>query len=107
MLEIASSISYVEFADLKECKNSKEMWDKLKVIYGGDDNVLTAKSESLRGKFDEMTMTEGKNIVQYCTRIKEVVNVIIGSNGKIEDEIIINKVLRNLLPIYAIRVYAI
>lgn len=52
------------------------MWDKLKTLYGGNDNVLRAKSKSLRGKFNEMRMMEGENIVQYCTRIKEVVNVI-------------------------------
>ena len=52
------------------------MWDKLKTIYGEDDNVLRAKSKSLRGKFDDMRMTEDENIVQYYTRVKEVINAI-------------------------------
>ena len=30
------------------------MWNKLKEIYGGDDNVRRAKAESLRGQFDHM-----------------------------------------------------
>lgn len=93
MLEIASTLTYVEFDDLKEWKNSKEMWDKLKIIYGGDDNVSRAILESLRGKFDEMKMIEGENIVQYCSRIKEVSNAIRGANVKIEDETIINFLL--------------
>jgi hypothetical protein len=80
------------------------MWDKLKTMYGGDDNVLRAKSKSLRGKFDDMRMMEGENIVQYYTRVKEIVNAIRSANGEIKDEIVISKVLRTLLPIYAIRV---
>lgn len=49
-----------------------------------------------------MRMTEGENIVEYFARIKEVVNAIRGANGKIEDAIVISKILRTLLPIYAI-----
>lgn len=86
MLDIASALSYVEFDDLKDCNNAKKMWDKLKTIYGGDDNVLRAKEKILKGKFDDMRMMEGENIIQYCTRDKEVVNSTQGKNGTIEDE---------------------
>ena len=75
------------------------MWDKWESIYEGDGNVQRAKSKSLRGKFDEMRIIEGENIVQYCTRIKEFFNAIRGENKTIEDEIVISKVLRTLLPI--------
>ena len=50
MLEIASTISYVEFDDIKGLDSAKKMWDALKTIYEGDKNVQRAKSESLRGK---------------------------------------------------------
>ena len=100
MLEIAFALSYSEFDDIKEWTTTNDMWDTLKSIYGGDKNVLRVKLESLRGKFEEMRMMEGENIVQYCERIKEVVNAIRRENGKIDDEIVINKVLRTLLPIY-------
>ena len=76
MLEIASSLSYPEFEDIKDCTTVEDMWDTLARIYGGDLNVLKVKAESLRGKFDEMRMQEGENIAQYCGRIKEVVNDI-------------------------------
>ena len=70
------------------------MWDAIEIVYGGDKNVLRAKDECLRGKFDGMRMQEGQTIVQYYTRIKDVVNAIKGKNVVIEDEAIINKVLR-------------
>ena len=69
--------------------------------------MLRAKAESLRGKFDEMRMQEGKTIVHYCASTKDVVNAFRGENGIIEDENMIKKVLRTLLPIYAIRVFSI
>ena len=82
MLEIVSALNYVEFDDSKDSDIEKKMWDKLKTIYRGDDNVLRAKFESLRGKIDDMRMMQGENIVQYCKRVKEVVNAIHGTNGK-------------------------
>ena len=52
IIDIASALSYEEFDEVKDCKSSFEMWNKLKEIYGGDDNVRKTKEESLRGKFD-------------------------------------------------------
>ena len=51
-----------------------------------------------------MRMEEGENIMQYASRIKEVVSAIRSANGVLDDETINSKVLRTLLPIYAIRV---
>ena len=59
MLEITFSLSYDEFDDIKSLDSAKKMWDSLQTIYGGDMNVLRAKVESLRGKFDDIRMQEG------------------------------------------------
>ena len=69
MLENASALIYAEFDDIKGCDTIKKMWQALHTIYGGDKNVQRAKSESLRGKFDDMRMEEGENISQYVARI--------------------------------------
>ena len=70
MLEIASALSYAKFDDIKGCDSENKMWDSLHTIYGGDKNFLRAKAKSLRGKFDDMRMEEGGNIVQYCAGVK-------------------------------------
>ena len=70
MLDIASTLIYAKFDDIKGCDTANKMWDALHTIYGGDKNVQRAKYESLRGKFDYLRMEEGENIVQYITRIK-------------------------------------
>ena len=65
MIDIASALSYEEFDDVKDCETAFQMWNKLKNIYGGDDNVRRAKEESLRGQFDQMKMREDENIAKY------------------------------------------
>ena len=36
MIDIASTLSYAEFDEVKDCKTTHEMWIHLKDIYGGD-----------------------------------------------------------------------
>lgn len=71
------------------------------------EEIQKAKVDSLRGKFDEMRMQEGENIEQYSKRIKDVVNSIKSVGGKLEEDDVVSKILRTLLPQYAIRVSAI
>ena len=54
-----------------------------------------------------MKMEEGENIAQYVSRIIEVVSAIRSVVGHLDDDTALSKVLRTLLPIYAIRVSAI
>ena len=68
MLEIASSLNYVEFDDIKDCETTKSMWDSLHTIYGGDKNVQRAKSKSLRSKFDDM---EWKKVRMFLSMLLE------------------------------------
>ena len=51
-----------------------------------------------------MKMREDENIAKYVERIKACVSAIRASGGDIKEETIVSKVLRTLLPIYAIRV---
>ena len=101
---IASSLNYAKFDEVKDYPTTFHMWKKLKEIYGGDDNVKRAKDESPGGQFDQMKMREDENIASYVERIKASVSATRASRGKIEDKTVLSKVLRTLLPIYAIRV---
>ena len=83
------------------------MWDKLTLVHGEYENVLRAKEEILRGKYDEMKMKDVETIMRYFNITKEVVGAIKASRGTINNEEVVSKVLRTLLHIYAIRVYAI
>ena len=76
MIDSASALNYAKFDEIKDCKTNFDMWNKLKEIYGGDDNVRRAKVESLRGQFDQMRMREDENVVEYVERIKANVSTI-------------------------------
>ena len=104
MIDIASALGYEEFDDIKDMKSAFDMWEKLKEIYGGDDNVRRAKAKSLRGQFDQMRMREDENVAKYVERVKACVSAIKASREDINEETVISKVLRTLLPIYAIKV---
>src|SRR5271156_5664876 len=58
VIELSSSLSDAEFEDVKDCKTAKKMWDKLKLVHGGDTNILRANAKSLKGKFDDLRMKE-------------------------------------------------
>ena len=82
MLEIDSSIRYAKLDDPKDCYAANKIQNRLKIIYGGDGNVLSDKSKIIRGQFYDMRMMEGENIVQYQIRVKEFFNGILGEMGK-------------------------
>ena len=90
MIDIASTLNYAKFYEVKDYGTAYEMWIKLKSIYGGDDNVRRAKVESLRGQFDQMKMREDENIAKYSDRIKASVCAIKASGGNIEDKIVVS-----------------
>jgi transcriptional regulator of aromatic amino acid metabolism len=54
-----------------------------------------------------MKMREDENITKYVERIKASVSAIKAFGGDIGDKIVVRKVLKTLLPIYAIRVSSI
>ena len=51
-----------------------------------------------------MKMREVENVAKYVERIKANVSAIRASRGEIKEETIVSKILRNFLPIYAIKV---
>ena len=76
MIDIASTLSYPEFNEIKDYKTAFDIWNKLKEIYGGDECVRRAKVEKLRGKFDQMRMREDENVARYVEIIKASVSAI-------------------------------
>ena len=74
----------------------KEIWDKLKNIYEGDGKVKEAKLQNYRGQFENLKMKEEENIAAYFLRVDEIRNIIRGLGERIEESIIVQKILRSL-----------
>jgi hypothetical protein len=74
----------------------KEIWDKLKNIYEGDEKVKEAKLQIFREKFEQLKMNEDEDITTYFLRVDEVVNNIIGLGDELKEHVVVKKVLRSL-----------
>jgi hypothetical protein len=46
------------FVKVMHCKSTKEIWDKLKIIYEGYGKVKKSKLQTHRGKFESFKMKE-------------------------------------------------
>ena len=86
------------------CNSSKEVWDKLKNLYEGDEKV---KLQLHRAKFENLKMKESENIASYLLRVDEVANSIIGLGEEFNESIIVQKVLRSLSLRYDAKVSSI
>ena len=103
---LANTLSYSEYKDVEDLEISYEMWEKHKIVYGGDKHVQKAKDESLRGKLDDTRM-QGENIKTYGKWVKYVILAIIFVGGILHEEDVVIKTLRTFLHKYAISVSSI
>jgi hypothetical protein len=47
------------------CESIKQIWEKLKNIYEGDEKVKESKLQTFIAKFEQLKMKEDENIVAY------------------------------------------
>ena len=47
------------------CVSAKDMWDKLKNIYEGDDKVKKEKLQTHRRQFKSLKMKDEENVTTY------------------------------------------
>ncbi|KAH9293136.1 hypothetical protein KI387_041660 [Taxus chinensis] len=96
MNAILCGLSESEFVKVMQCDTAKEIWDKLRTIYEGDDKVKRAKLQTHRRQFESLKMKDEENVAAYLLRVDEVVNAIRGLGENIEESIIVQKILRSL-----------
>jgi hypothetical protein len=78
------------------CNSTKEIWDKLEVVYEGDNKVREAKLQTYRTQFENMKMKEEENIVEHLHRVDEVVNSIRATREEPTDKPSVKNILRSL-----------
>jgi hypothetical protein len=82
------------------CKNAKQLWDKLETIYAGDSKVKRAKLETLKVQYEGLKMKDEENISEYFERVDNIVNAIIGLGVEVSDNELVEKILRTLPMLY-------
>ena len=66
------------------CTIAKEVQDKLKKIYEGDEKFKKVKLQLHRAKFENLKMKESETIAAYLLRVDEVVNCITGLGEEVK-----------------------
>ena len=73
------------FVKVMHYETAKEIWDKLRNIYEGDDKIKGAKLQTYRAQFENLKMKEEENIAAYFLRVDEIVNIIKGLGEKVDE----------------------
>jgi hypothetical protein len=102
---ILGGLSNPIFVKVMHCKSTKEIWDKLKVIYEGDNKVKETKLQTYRTQFENLKMKEEENIDEYLQRVDEIVNSIRALGEELKDKPIVQKILRSLPMRYDAKIY--
>ena len=96
MNAILSGLTEIVFVKVMHYETAKEIWDKLRNIYEGDDKIKGAKLQTYRAQFENLKMKEEENIAAYFLRVDEIVNIIKGLGEKVDEQVIVQKILRSL-----------
>jgi hypothetical protein len=77
-------------------ESAKAMWDKLISSYEGNEKVKDAKLQTYRLQFEQLKMNEDETVNKFFLRVEELVNAMKGLGEKIEDVVLVHKILRSL-----------
>ncbi|XP_028092376.1 uncharacterized protein LOC114292579 isoform X8 [Camellia sinensis] len=75
---------------------SKEAWEILKNEFQGSAKVIVDKLQTLSTEFDNLMMKEGESIEIFFTRVYKIFYQLKACGGIIQDERVVEKVLRSL-----------
>lgn len=95
---IHQSVDNAHFQKIASAKTAKQTWDSLVKCYDGGDKLKEVKLQTLRRQFELLQTESTEKISDYFTRILNLTNLMKSYGEKIQDKVIVQKVLRTLLP---------
>ncbi|CAM8903043.1 unnamed protein product [Rhodiola kirilowii] len=95
------------FKLIANCEIAKEACDTLRTAYEGTDKVRNSRMQMVTTKFEDLKMKEEETIVEFNTRVLDLLNEAAALGKPIEEERIASKVLRSLPQRFAMKVTAI
>ena len=78
--------------------NAKQSWDSLETTYQGLDKVRTSKLQIRRRYFESLSMKDSETVDSFYTRVVGLINQLTSHGEDIEDQRVVEKILRSLLP---------
>jgi hypothetical protein len=93
---IKNGVTQAIHTNIMHCDSTKEMWDKLNIIYEGDTRVKDSKLQIFIAKFEQLKIKEDENMEAYFLRFDEIVKSIKVLGDEIKEWVIVKKELRSL-----------
>lgn len=90
------SLPELELVKVTYFTTPKEIWDKMRNYYEGDNKVNQVKLQGFRMKFESLKIHDDEDIAKYFLRVDEVVNTIRGPDEYLKELLVDQKVLRSL-----------
>ena len=75
---------------------TKSIWDSLKQKYQGTTRVQRAQRQALEKELEMLNMKMVETMTEYFARTLTIVNRLRAKNGKIDDVVVIEKILRSM-----------
>ncbi|XP_070040281.1 uncharacterized protein [Nicotiana tomentosiformis] len=86
------------FEKVANATTSKEAWEILQNSLQGVDKVRKVKYQTLRADFKVLKMKESECILDYCSKMKAIVNQLRRYGEDIKYVRVVEKILRTLTP---------
>nr|GEW02751.1 hypothetical protein [Tanacetum cinerariifolium] len=76
-------------------KNSaKEAWDALKTTFMGADRVRTARIQTLKVKFEALSMKESESVDEFAVKVSNIVSTMRTLGDTVDESYVVKKLLR-------------
>ncbi|XP_059627614.1 uncharacterized protein LOC132270453 [Cornus florida] len=96
LFTIYQTIEMPIYERIAKATKSKQAWEIIQAAYKGEEKVKKVRLQTLRSEFEKLEMKENSSISEYFTNVTSIVNQM-ASNGEIlEDERVVEKILRSL-----------
>ena len=80
--------------------SAKKSWDTLDTSYQGLDKVRKSKLQILRRYFECLSMKDLETVDTFYTRVVGFINQLKSHGEGIEDQMVVEKILRSIPPIF-------
>jgi len=85
-----------ELVKVMHCISAKAIWDKMSNFFEGHSKLKQAKLQGFRMQFESLKMHDDEDIAKYFSGVYEVMNNIGDLDEKLEEYVVVQKVLRSL-----------
>lgn len=102
-----AAISDSVFSRIMNLRNPKQVWDKLKEEFEGDERIKMVKVLNMRKQFETLKMAEAETVKEYASKLLDTVNKIRLLEEDFEERRVVEKMLVSLPARFEAKISAI